>query len=209
MSLKTELLDAIAGKNRGLSATEKDNVDILTAVEKLEDQNPTHNPLNEPQILNGDWRLLYTTSKSILNLENIPFAHLGEIYQCIRTEANKIYNIAEIKGLPFLDGLISVAAKFEAVSVKRVNVKFNRYIIGLQRLVGYLSPKDLIAKIEKGKNFPPLDLNLAEQPISTLFEGWWRKNSDPGWLEITYLDDNLRIGRGNQGNVFILEKCNS
>ncbi|NEP29276.1 PAP/fibrillin family protein, partial [Moorena sp. SIO3I6] len=27
-----------------------------------------------------------------------------------------------------------------------------------------------------------------------------------GWLEITYLDDDLRIGRGNQGSVFVLTK---
>jgi PAP_fibrillin len=28
-----------------------------------------------------------------------------------------------------------------------------------------------------------------------------------GWLDITYLDDDLRIGRGNQGSVFVLTKC--
>jgi hypothetical protein len=27
-----------------------------------------------------------------------------------------------------------------------------------------------------------------------------------GWLEVTYLDDDLRISRGNQGNLFILGK---
>ena len=209
MSFKAELLQAIAGKNRGLLSTEKDNVDILTAVEKLEDHNPTTNPLDYPQMLDGDWRLLYTTSKSILNIENLPFVHLGEIYQCVRTEAYKIYNIAEIVGLPFLDGLISVAAKFETVSDKRINVKFNRSIIGLQRLVGYLSPKDLITKIEKGKHFPPFDFNFGEQTLSKFFSGWWNSSSEPSWLEITYLDDDLRIGRGHLGNVFILEKCNS
>jgi hypothetical protein len=28
-----------------------------------------------------------------------------------------------------------------------------------------------------------------------------------GWLDITYLDQDLRIGRGNQGSVFVLTKC--
>ena len=210
MSFKSDLLQAIAGKNRGLLATDKDNVKILTAVEKLEDHNPIVHPLDSPQMLNGDWRLLYTTSKSILNLENLPFVHLGEIYQCIRIEENKIYNIAEMIGLPLLDGLISVAAKFETVSVKRVNVRFNRYIIGLQRLVGYLSPQDLINKIETGKHFPPLDFSLGEQALPAFFDRWWNsKKDEPGWLEITYLDENLRIGRGNQGNVFVLERYNT
>ena len=207
MSFKAELLQAISGKNRGLLATEKDNVNILTAVEKLEDHNPITKPLDYPQMLDGDWRLIYTTSKSILNIENLPFVHLGEIYQCIRTEAHKIYNIAEIVGVPFFEGLISVAAKFETVSDKRINVKFNRSIIGLQRLLGYLSPQDLIKKIENGKYFPPFDFNFADQTLSKFFRGWWNNSNEPSWLEITYLDEHLRIGRGHLGNVFILEKC--
>jgi hypothetical protein len=27
-----------------------------------------------------------------------------------------------------------------------------------------------------------------------------------GWLDITYLDNDLRIGRGNEGSVFVLTK---
>lgn len=27
-----------------------------------------------------------------------------------------------------------------------------------------------------------------------------------GWLEITYIDDTLRIGRDDKGNVFLLER---
>ncbi|MFM7384513.1 MAG: PAP/fibrillin family protein, partial [Microcystaceae cyanobacterium] len=27
-----------------------------------------------------------------------------------------------------------------------------------------------------------------------------------GWLETTYLDNDLRIGRGNEGSVFILAR---
>ncbi|MGL4881863.1 MAG: PAP/fibrillin family protein, partial [Waterburya sp.] len=29
-----------------------------------------------------------------------------------------------------------------------------------------------------------------------------------GWLDITYLDEDMRIGRGNEGNVFVLTKEN-
>lgn len=196
MSLKTELLEIIKDKNRGLGATENDKVKILTAVEKLEDQNPHVNPFNNLSLVNGDWRLLYTTSRSILGLNNLPLFELSEIYQCIRTNTNKVYNLAQIKGLPFLDGLVSVSASLEIVSAKRINVKFERSIIGLQKLLGYISPKDFIKKIEGEKYFFPLDFNLKIL----------NNNNPPGWLEITYIDDNLRIGRGNEGNVFILER---
>lgn len=193
MTKKSELLETIAGKNRGLLANEIDNVKVLSAVQQLEDQNPTPKPLEAKNLLEGDWRLLYTTSREILGIDRFPLLNLGQIYQCIRTAEAKIYNIAEIFGLPFLEGLVSVAATFEPVSEIRVNVKFERSIIGLQRFFAYQSPAQFIKDIETGKKFLPLDFSIANRDRL-------------GWLEITYLDEEIRIGRGNQGNVFVLAK---
>ena len=33
-----------------------------------------------------------------------------------------------------------------------------------------------------------------------------RGNPDNGWLENTYLDDDIRIGRGNKGSMFVLTR---
>ncbi len=197
MSLKAELLEIVAGKNRGLLGSDADKVQILSLAEKLEEENPHPSPFDNPDLLDGDWRLLYTTSKSILGLNNFPLFQLGEIYQCIRTDSAKLYNIAEIVGLPWLEGFVSVSANFETVSKTRVNVTFQRSIIGLQRVVNYLSPQDFINKIEMGKKFPPLDFKIPNNQ---------KENNRQGWLEISYLDENLRIGRGNEGNIFILSK---
>lgn len=194
MEQKTKLLEAIAGKNRGLLVTESDTVNILTAVEQLEDHNPNPHPLEKaPSLLDGDWRLLYTTSRSILGLDRIPLIQLGQIYQCIRVIEGKLYNIAEVSGVPFLEGLVSVSARFTPVSERRVDVKFERSIVGLQRAMGYQSVGQFIQDIELGKRFLAVDLSLEGRDAS-------------GWLEITYLDEDLRIGRGNEGNVFILSK---
>ncbi len=193
MTKKSELLEAIAGKNRGLLASEIDNVRVLSAIQQLEDQNPTPRPLEAKDLLEGNWRLLYTTSREILGIDRFPLLNLGQIYQCIRTAEAKLYNIAEIVGLPFLEGLVSVCANFEPVSERRVNVKFERSIVGLQRFFSYQSPDKFIKDIETGKKFPPLDFSLANRERQ-------------GWLEITYLDEDMRIGRGNQGNVFVLAK---
>ncbi|MGK7950163.1 MAG: PAP/fibrillin family protein [Xenococcaceae cyanobacterium] len=193
MTKKSELLEAIAGKNRGLLANEIDNVKVLSAIQQLEDLNPTPKPLEAKHLLEGDWRLLYTTSREILGIDRFPLFNLGQIYQCIRPAEAKIYNIAEIVGLPFLEGLVSVAATFEPVSQLRVNVKFERYIVGLQRFFSYQSPAKFIKDIESGKKFLPLDFSIANRDRL-------------GWLEITYLDEDMRIGRGNQGNVFVLAK---
>ena len=193
MSKKAELLEAIAGKNRGLLANEIDNVRVLSAIQQLEDTNPTKQPLEATDLLNGDWRLLYTTSKGILGLDRFPLFKMGQIYQCIRVSEAKVYNIAEIIGLPMLEGLVSVAATFEPVSEKRVNVMFERSIIGLQRLFGYNTPARFIQQIESGKKFLPLDFKID-------------RGDQKGWLDITYLDEDMRVGRGNEGNVFVLTK---
>ena len=193
MSKKAELLEVIAGKNRGLLANEIDKVKVLSAVEQLEDYNPTPKPLEAKDLLEGNWRLLYTTSRSLLGLDRFPLLQLGQIYQCIRVTNSKVYNIAEIIGVPFFEGLVSVVARFEPVSERRVNVKFERSIICLQRLIGYRSPEQLIQQLETDKKFPPLDFGIENR-------------EQKGWLDITYLDEDLRLGRGNEGNVFVLAR---
>jgi len=193
MNEKTQLLGMIAGKNRGILATESDRLEIAVAIERLEALNPTPHPLTATSLLEGNWRLLYTTSKGILGLERFPGFKLGQIYQAIRLEGSRIYNIAEIVGIPFLEGIVSVAASFEPVSDTRVKVNFNRSIIGLQKVINYQSLNQFIEAIEQQKRFPPLDF-----PIT--------RSEQKGWLEVTYLDQDMRLGRGNEGNVFVLTK---
>lgn len=190
---KSTLLEVVAGKNRGLLATETDKLAVLAAVAQLEDRNPTPRPVEAAELLDGNWRLLYTTSRGLLGIDQFPLLKLGQIYQCIRVKDAKVYNIAEVYGLPYLEGIVSVAATFEPVSERRVQVKFNRSIIGAQRLINYQSPEDLIEQIEAGKKFLAIDF-----PIDS--------REQQGWLDITYLDEDLRIGRGNEGSVFVLTK---
>lgn len=190
---KESLLEAIAGKNRGLLATAVDKQAILALVAQLEDRNPTSRPTEASDLLEGNWRLLYTTSRGLLNLDQLPFAKLGQIYQCVRTKEAKIYNIAEVYGLPYLEGIVTVSAEFEPLSERRVQVKFKRSIFGLQRLIDYQSPDNFIQQIEAGKKFTALDINLESR-------------DQQGWLDITYLDGDMRIGRGNEGSVFVLTK---
>ena len=190
---KAALLQAIAGKNRGLLATDSDKQAIGVAIAQLEGHNPTPRPIETSHLLEGDWRLLYTTSQELLGIDRVPLVKLGQIYQCIRTAEAKIYNIAEVSGLPYLDGLVSVAAHFSPASERRVEVKFERAIIGLTRLVGYQSPDRFIQEIKAGKKFTAIDFNIGNR-------------DQQGWLDTTYLDDDMRIGRGNEGSVFVLVK---
>lgn len=193
---KTELLEAIASTNRGLLASHEDRQAIQSLAAQLEGRNPEPQPLAAKTQLNGVWRLLYTTSQELLGIDNIPLYKLGQIYQCLYLDEKRVYNLAEVRGLPQVSGLVAVSATFEAVSQKRVNVAFERGVFGFQRLLGYKQPQAFIHKLQTLDKFP-------------LWQGIdFRINSDrqSGWLEVTYLDDDMRIGRGNQGSLFVLRK---
>ena len=193
---KAKLLAAIAGKNRGILATPIEQQAILAAITELELRNPHPRPLTTAiDLLAGDWRLLYTSSQSLLGIDRFPFVKLSNIYQCIRPTTSAVYNIAEVTSLvPGLNGLVAIVARLTIVTDSRVNVQFNRSLIGLQRLLDYSDPHRVITKIENGQKFTAIDL-----PID-------RPGKDPAWLEVTYLDDDLRISRGNEGSVFVLTK---
>lgn len=193
---KAELLEAIASLNRGIRATSADRRAVAAAAVRLEERNPTAQPLAATTRLEGDWRLLYTTSQELLNLDRLPLASLGSIYQCIRLKEGRIYNLAEVAGPPPLSGLVAVAARLEPVSERRVNVRFERGVLGFQSRLGYQSPGQFVATLADTRRFSWLQ--GLDFPIQA--------ERQSGWLEVTYLDDDLRIGRGNQGSLFILRK---
>lgn len=208
MISKTDLKNAVAATRRGLFATEDDRQTIASMIVDVEARNPTPQPLLATDLLAGDWRLLYTTSQELLGIDRVPFARLGNIYQCIRPDLMRLYNIAEITSLPYCEGLVSVVASFAPavssasgsdaamLSDRRVEVKFNRGIIGLQRLLGYESPAQYIEALESNDK-----LSLLKGIDFAI-----NSTRQQGWLEITYLDEDLRIGRGNQGSLFVLTK---
>ncbi|MGD1896714.1 MAG: PAP/fibrillin family protein [Phormidesmis sp.] len=216
MLSKTDLRNAIASKNRGIDATETDRQVIASIIARVEDLNPTPEPLSATDLLAGDWRLLYTTSQGLLGIDRFPLATLGNIYQCVRPDSSRIYNIAELNSVPYFESIVSVVASFApaasdyplantsdtagtaaiALSKNRVDVRFNRAILGLQRVLGYQSPSQYIEKIETTDKF-----NLL-QGIDFAINA----ERQQGWLEVTYLDKDLRIGRGNQGSLFVLTK---
>jgi len=190
---KANLINAIAPVNRGLQMTENQRKMIFSAVAYLEELNPTPAPTQAPELLDGNWLLLFTTSQELLGINRFPLYKLGNIYQCLRVSEGKIFNVAEIKGLPLLSGLVSVCANFTVVSDKRVKVNFERLVAGSQNLMGYQNVNSFIDTLRSPKKLLAIDFQI-------------KREDQKGWLETTYLDQDLRIGRGNEGNLFVLRK---
>lgn len=193
MIAKAELLAAIAGTNRGVITTEANRGLVLDKVVQLEVQNPTPQPLSQRELISGVWRLIYTTSPDLLGLARLPVVPAGPIYQCIRGQELKLYNVLELQGIPFLEGVLCVAARLTPVSDRRVQVNFERSIVGVKGLMNYPSLDTLISRLETQSPVAALSF-----PLDT--------DRSAGWLETTYLDEDLRIGRGNNDSLFVLTR---
>ncbi len=80
---KEALLSSLEGLARGVNATDEQKAEVERLASALEKLNPTPKPL-ESEYLSGRWRLLYTTSSSILAETRPPFLRpQGPIYQTI------------------------------------------------------------------------------------------------------------------------------
>lgn len=78
-----QLLSAIQPLARGVNATDADEQQVEKLIQKLERVNPNKNTLASP-LINGKWKLLYTTSQSILSKNRpAPLRANGPIYQYI------------------------------------------------------------------------------------------------------------------------------
>jgi hypothetical protein len=95
--------------------------------------------------------------------------------------------------LPLLSGLVSVCANFTVVSDKQVKVNFERLVAGSQTLIGYQDVNSFIDTLRSPKKLLAIDFQI-------------KREDQKGWLETTYLDQDLRIGRGNEGNLFVLRR---
>jgi len=66
----------------------------------------------------------------------------------------------------------------------------------LQRLLKYQNVHEFIEILQSEKKLPAVDFKI-------------KNREQRGWLETTYLDADIRIGRGNEGSVFVLKRVST
>ncbi|CAJ2676901.1 unnamed protein product [Trifolium pratense] len=177
---KRELYQALEGINRGIFGIPSGKkLEIESLVKQLESQNPTPEPTLELDKVDGCWRLVYSTisilgsRRTKLGLRD--FISLGDFFQTIDKAKSKAVNVIKFnaKGLILLCGELSIEASFKIASKTRVDINYEKSTITPDQLMNVFR-----------KNY---DILLG------IF-------NPEGWLEITYVDDNMRIGRDDKGN---------
>ncbi|KAK3188517.1 hypothetical protein Dsin_028078 [Dipteronia sinensis] len=218
-SLKKALVDSFYGTNRGLSATSETRAEIVELITQLEAKNPTPAPTEALTLLNGKWILAYTSFSGLyplLSRGTFRLVTVEEISQTIDSESFTVQNSIQFAG-PLATTSISTNAKFEVRSPKRVQIKFEEGIIGTPQVtdsivlpenVEFLGQKidltpfkgfvtsvqDTASSVAKTiSSQPPLKFSISNSNAQS-------------WLLTTYLDEDLRISRGDAGSVFVLIK---
>ncbi|BBM96725.1 hypothetical protein MPTK1_1g00160 [Marchantia polymorpha subsp. ruderalis] len=137
--VKIELLDAIAPLDRGANASPDDLARVDLICQELEKLNPSKAPLKSP-LVNGKWKLIYTTSESILKKSRPGLLRPnGPIYQAINTDTLRAQNM---ETWPYFN---QVTANLVPIDSRKVLVKFDYFklfglsIISIGKVTGVTS----------------------------------------------------------------------
>ena len=188
---KIESQDDSPITNLTLNKTLVEEIEQLT--KELENVNPNPQPLlYATSLLNGNWLLKYSTAREIRSLSSLPLGlKIGKVYQEIDVANKSFFNLAYVKHpLGLVAGNVKVTASFEPAedeTNKRINVKFDKRYLSIEQIFGIQTPK-----------LNPFKVVQANSPQGRI----------PS-LDITYLDETLRVGRGGDGSLFILIRVNS
>jgi hypothetical protein len=209
-AVKQDLMSFLPRKRWGAPATnvtlDKSSVRrISKMVRRLEPFSPFagvtfRDSRDAQEALSGKWRLIYSDASEITRLNKLPLGfRLGAVFQLIDTTGGRFENQAFVKHLLSLASAHTrVIAKFwlaEPGEINRVgvenagnraNVKFERVVFSLRRLL-VLPFFGIIKKVAR-PNGPSEKAGVTP------------------CIDVTFLDDDLRISRGGDGSLFILER---
>lgn len=184
--LKTDFKAEVEDINRGIFGLKSDKQAAIHAIlEQLEQHNPLTAPTEHLEYLGGSWRVLYSTirvmgtKRSKLGLRE--FVRISDIYQDIDIEAKTAVQKVgfAVSGFGVISGEFKINASFHPSSSTRVEVTF---------VDSDLKPDQLRKLFEKNYNM-----------LLSIF-------NPEGHLDITYVDEDFRIGRDGCGNIFVLER---
>ncbi|CAJ1976459.1 unnamed protein product [Sphenostylis stenocarpa] len=197
--LKFNLLSAVSGLNRGLAANEDDLRKADDAAKELEAAGGLVDLSVGIDKLQGRWKLIYSSAFSSRTLGGsrpgppigrlLPIT-LGQVFQRIDILSKDFDNIVELQlgapwPLPPLEVTATLAHKFELIGSSKIKIKFEKTTV---KTTGNLA------------QLPPLDVPRIPDALRP------PSNTGSGEFEVTYLDSDTRITRGDRDElrVFVI-----
>ncbi|XP_042442532.1 probable plastid-lipid-associated protein 2, chloroplastic [Zingiber officinale] len=218
--LKKKLIDLLSGTDRGLKASSETRAEVVELITQLEAKNPTPAPTDALSLLNGKWILAYTSFSQLFPLLGSGrlqrLVKVDEISQTIDSESFTVVNSVKFAG-PLATTSLTTNAKFEIRSPKRVQIKFEEGIVGTPQLTDDIVVPDKVEFLGQNIDLSPFkgvitSLQDAASSVVKTIAGRpplkipINNTNAQSWLLTTYLDEELRISRGDGGSVFVLLK---
>ncbi|XP_015088423.1 plastid-lipid-associated protein 6, chloroplastic isoform X2 [Solanum pennellii] len=198
-SLKLKLLSAVSGLNRGLAASEDDLKKADEAAKELESCAGAVDLAADLDKLQGRWKLIYSSAFSSRTLGGsrpgpptgrlLPIT-LGQVFQRIDVLSKDFDNIVELElGAPWpfppVEATATLAHKFELIGSSTIKIIFEKTTV---KTTGNLS------------QLPPLEVPRIPDQFRP------PSNTGSGDFEVTYIDSDTRVTRGDRGElrVFVI-----
>ncbi|XP_052189686.1 plastid-lipid-associated protein 6, chloroplastic isoform X2 [Diospyros lotus] len=198
-SLKLKLLSVVSGLNRGLAASGDDLQKADAAAKELEAIGGPVDLSVDLDKLQGRWKLIYSSAFSSKTLGGsrpgpptgrlLPIT-LGQVFQRIDILSKDFDNIVELElGVPWpfppVEVTATLAHKFELIGSSKVKIVFEKTTV---KTLGNLS------------QLPPLEIPRLPDALRP------PSNTRSGDFEVTYMDSDTRITRGDRGElrVFVI-----
>jgi len=212
---KAELLGAISNTQKGKTATLETQAQVLTIVRELEKNAPVPDDLlknaDKAKALDGTWYLQYTSPSDIGDIGG----SVDDKWKPLEAPQDGFVETKQFtaKGTVSAAGLTVDTSNRTTKQVfdvekstvrNEVNADFGKTIVGgpfrLSKDVpnrAIVEFEDLVIEFNGGMK---LNLGWVFSLISKF------RGGVGGWLETTYLDEDMRIGRGNKGTMFVLTR---
>lgn len=198
-SLKIKLLSTVSGLNKGLAASENDLQKADAAAKEIEEAGGAVDLSADLDKLQGRWKLIYSSAFSSRTLGGsrpgpptgrlLPIT-LGQVFQRIDILSKDFDNIVELElgapwPLPPVEVTATLAHKFELTGSSSVKIVFEKTTV---KTTGNLS------------QIPPLEIPQLPDALRP------STNRGSGDFDVTYLDSDVRITRGDRGElrVFVI-----
>ena len=155
----------------------------------LEELNTEKKPAFSP-LLDGTWALIY---QNPLNEAERKETVEGPFLQAFQ---------------PLTRNLVSTRSNLQKINLKSQSIENLAEFTLLRKLNGYLNINGSAVQIsDKRVQVGFIDCELKIGSLSFRIPLEWVKAQ--GWVETTFLDETMRVGRGDKGSIFVATRINS